>query len=142
VQTNREKTQADIAMNERKMAMEAEMEQRRFELERQLKMMEFSLKMGLEKAKLISTGGKQTVNPETGQTTGPDPSAIQDALTQLDNITYPMPTAEQRVGPDRMPEVMTQLAQAMQQLAAAHMAPSQVIRDPNGRIVGAQKRLN
>ena len=143
VQTNTQKAQADIEMNRQKMAMEAEMEQRRFELERQLKMMEFSLKMGLEKAKLISTGGKQTVNPETGQTTGPDPGAIQDAIAQLDNITYPMPTAEQRVGPDRMPEVMAQLAQAMQQLAAAHMAPSQVIRDPTtNRIIGAQKRLN
>jgi hypothetical protein len=143
VQTNQMKAQADIEMNQQKMAMEAQLEERRFELEKQMKLMEYSLKVGLEKAKLISTGGKQTTNPETGQTTGPDPSAIQDALAQLDNITYSMPTQEQRTGPDRMPEVMAQLAQAMQQLAAAHLAPSQVIRDPTtNRIIGAQKRLN
>jgi hypothetical protein len=43
---------------------------------------------------------------------------------------------------DQMAQVMAMLSQAIQQMTAAHMAPSQVIRDPNGRVVGAQKRLN
>jgi hypothetical protein len=149
VQTNQQKAQADIAMNERKLAMEAEMEQRRFELERQLKMMEFSLKMGLEKAKLIGSAGKTTTDPETGQSTGPDPAAIQAALAQIDNLSIPQPVQEQRSmmeretgRSDQMAQAMAILAQAIQQMTAAHMAPSQVIRDPNGRVVGAQKRLN
>ena len=59
VATNEQKAQADIDMNRRKMRWKPQMEERRFESEKQLKMMEFSLKMGLEKAKLIATGGKK-----------------------------------------------------------------------------------
>ena len=142
VQTNQQKVQADIEMNRQKLMMEAQMEERRFQLEEKLKMMEYRLKVGLEKAKLISTGGKQTTNPETGQTTGPDPDAIQAALAQLDSLSIPEPIKQQDVRSDQMTAVMTALTQAMQQLAHAHMAPSQVIRDPTtNRIIGAQKRL-
>ncbi len=142
VSTNQQKAQADIEMNRQKMAMEAEMEQRRFELEKQLKMMEFSLKMGLEKAKLISTGGKQTTNPETGQTTGPDPGAIQDALAQIDSISVPETKQDKDTRSAEMTQIVSALTQAMQQLAAVHMAPSEIIRDHTGRVAGAQKRLN
>ena len=141
IETSRMKAEADITTNREKMALETQMEERRFELEKQLKLMEYSLKVGLEKAKLISSSGKTTTDPETGASTGPDPGAIQAAMSQLDNITYSMPTQEQRTGPDRMPEMMSQLAQALQQLAAAHAAPTQVIRGPDGRVVGAQKRI-
>lgn len=145
VQTNAQKAQADIAMNREKMAMEAEMEMRRFELEKQLKMMEFSLKMGLEKAKLIGSAGKTTVDPETGVSSGPDPGAIQAALAQLDDVAIPQPIREQRNDIGQLNAVMAALAQAsqtMQQLAAAHSAPTDIIRDPQtGRVIGAKKRL-
>lgn len=142
VQTNAQKAQADIAMNREKMAMEAEMEMRRFELEKQLKMLEFSLKMGLEKAKLIGAAGKTTVDPETGMSSGPDPSATQAALAQLDSVALPQPLQEGQ----QMNQVITALtkaAQTMQQLAAAHSAPTEIIRDPTtNRVIGARKRMS
>jgi hypothetical protein len=37
---------------------------------------------------------------------------------------------------------LAQASQTMQQLAAAHSAPTDIIRDPQtGRVIGAKKRL-
>ena len=127
VQTNAQKAQADIAMNREKMAMEAEMEMRRFELEKQLKMMEFSLKMGLEKAKLIGVrrqdhdrSGNRQCQPD------PIPAPSRRRSPSWTTSAIPQPVQEQRHA-DRMQVIDGaghMLAQTMQQLAAAHMAPT------------------
>lgn len=140
--------QADIATQQRKAETEAQLARQRFDLESELKQQEFALNLALKRAELIAKHAGPQGKDEMGNPITPDPNVIQQALSQLDDVT-PMPSKREEAHQAAMMQMMQQNAQMMQmfaqtltQLAAHISAPTEIVRDPRtGKVVGAQKRM-
>ena len=104
--------------------------------------------MALKRAELIAKLSMPQGKDEMGNPITPDPNVIQQALSQLDDVT-PMPSKREEAHQAAMMQMMQQNAQMMQmfaqtltQLAAHISAPTEIVRDPRtGKVVGAQKRM-
>jgi hypothetical protein len=128
-----EKTQAlaDAATEEKKAQFEMELERQRFEFQKELELLRIQAKIAGEEAKARASG--QNVQP---QNTIHFNASDEVAGKLGEHFVASQRAIEQAMA--ALIEGQQQLAVALQSAASAIAAPKRVIRDENGRIIGAE----
>lgn len=153
IQQNDRKFQAETAMDQQRLQADLAKMERQFQFDKEMALLEFRLKAAETRAGLVA-GLSKPGKDEMGNPTAPDPAQTQAALQQFDDVLAMQPDGqvgnEARMRREAMEsqrdeshqQTMMAVAQSLQQLAAAMLAPSDVVRDQAGRVVGTQKRVN